>query len=106
MLKNNNTTDIQIKTIPKEKCESLTQARAQIDMIDQQLLELIAARQFYVDQAARFKRTVQSPERVEQVLDKVRAQATALDVDPALIEQIYSAMIQHFIQRELKELRP
>ncbi len=109
MRKNNNTTDIQIKTIQKQKCESLAQARAQIDMIDQQLLEMIAARQFYVDQAARFKRTVlavQSPERVEQVLEKVRAQATALDLDPALIEQIYSAMIQHFIQRELKELRP
>ena len=54
----------------KEKIESLPQARAQIDAIDGALIELIAARQFYVDQTTRFKKTetdLQSPERMEQV---------------------------------------
>jgi len=36
----------------KEKVESLEQARAQIDVIDEALIALIAARQFYVDQAS------------------------------------------------------
>ncbi|WP_374572144.1 chorismate mutase [Acinetobacter sp.] len=93
----------------KEKIESLPQARAQIDAIDGALIELIAARQFYVDQAARFKRTaqdVQAPERVEEVIKKVRAAAVEHGTDPDLVESIYREMIQHFIRRELKEIRP
>ena len=93
----------------KEKIESLPQARAQIDAIDGALIELIAARQFYVDQAARFKRTaqdVQAPERVEEVIKKVRAAAAEQGTDPDLVESIYREMIQHFIRRELKEIRP
>lgn len=93
----------------KEKCESLEQVREQIDQLDQQLIDLIATRQFYVDQAVRFKRTVedaQSPERVQQVIDKVRQKAFEVGTDPDLVETIYRAMIQHFIQRELKEIRP
>ena len=93
----------------KEKCESLDQAREKIDAIDLALIEMIATRQFYVDQAARFKRTaeeVHSPERVQQVINQVRQKAMDLGTDPDLIEKIYRDMIQHFIQRELKEFRP
>ncbi|RKG37141.1 chorismate mutase [Acinetobacter rongchengensis] len=93
----------------KEKCESLEQVRENIDQIDQQLIDLIATRQFYVDQAVRFKRTkedAQSPERVQQVIDKVRQKAFEVGTDPDLVESIYREMIQHFIQRELKEIRP
>ena len=93
----------------KEKCENLEQVRAKIDLIDQELIEMIATRQFYVDQAVRFKRTaedVQSPERVQQVINKVREQAIQLHTDPDLVEKIYREMIQHFIHRELKEIRP
>jgi isochorismate pyruvate lyase len=93
----------------KEKCESLEQAREKIDAIDTALIEMIATRQFYVDQAVHFKKSiqdVQSPERVEQIIQKVRAQAVELGIDPDLVEQLYRAMIQQFIQRELKEIRP
>ncbi|ALD02286.1 chorismate mutase [Acinetobacter sp. TTH0-4] len=93
----------------KEKCESLEQAREKIDAIDTALIEMIATRQFYVDQAVRFKKSiqdVQSPERVEQIIQKVRAKALELGIDPDLVEQLYRAMIQQFIQRELKEIRP
>ncbi len=98
-----------ITTMNKEKCESLEQAREKIDAIDTALIEMIATRQFYVDQAVRFKKSiqdVQSPERVEQIIQKVRAQAVELGIDPDLVEQLYRAMIQQFIQRELKEIRP
>ena len=92
-----------------EKVKSLQQAREKIDQIDVALIELIASRQFYVDQAARFKRTaqdVQAPERVEEVIKKVRAAAVEQGTDPDLVESIYREMIQHFIRRELKEIRP
>ena len=93
----------------REKCESLIQAREKINEIDQHLVELIAERQFYADQALKNKKSVQdiqSPEPVEQVLIKVRDLATEQDLDPVLVEKIYREMIQHFIQRELKEFRP
>lgn len=92
-----------------EKCQSLSQAREKIDQIDQAIVELIASRQHYVDQAVRFKRSVQdvqSPERSEQVIQKVRHLAQEQSVDPNLVENIYRDLIQHFIQRELKEFRP
>ncbi|MFW2014274.1 chorismate mutase [Acinetobacter bereziniae] len=95
--------------IKKEKCESLEQVRDRIDHLDQELIELISARQYYVDQAVRFKRTaedVQSPERVQQVINKVRQKAIDVGTNPDLIEMLYREMIQHFIQRELKEIRP
>lgn len=93
----------------KDKCDSLIQAREKIDTIDHAIIELIATRQHYVDQAVRFKRSVQdvqSPERVEKVIQKVCDIASQQSVDPALVERIYREMIQHFIQRELKEIRP
>ena len=92
----------------REKVESLEDARNQIDAIDDALIELIATRQFYVDQVIRFKRKsedVKSP-RIEEVIEKVCAQASEQGVDPDLIENIYREMIQHFIRRELKEIRP
>ncbi|MFW2079288.1 chorismate mutase [Acinetobacter sp. ULE_I010] len=93
----------------KDKFESLEQVREKIDQLDQELIELIATRQYYVDQAVRFKRTaedVKSPERVQQVINKVRQQAIDVGTNPDLVENLYREMIQHFIQRELKEIRP
>ena len=92
-----------------EKVNSLQQARDKIDQIDVALIELIASRQFYVDQAMRHKQTVedvQSPQRVKKVIEKVRTLALQHDVDPDMVERLYHDMIQHFIQRELKEFRP
>ncbi|MCD0186833.1 chorismate mutase [Acinetobacter sp. PW68] len=92
-----------------EKVKSLQQARDKIDQIDVALIELIASRQFYVDQVMRHKQTVedvQSPQRVKEVIEKVRALAVQHAVDPDMVERLYHDMIQHFIQRELKEFRP
>lgn len=93
----------------KIKFESLNQARAEIDELDQHLVALLATRQEYVDQAMRFKsavQDVQSPERVSQVILHVRGLAEQQGVDPILVEKIYREMIQYSIQRELKQIRP
>ena len=92
----------------REKVESLEDARNRVDVIDDALIELIATRQFYVDQVIRFKRKsedIKSP-RIEEVIEKVCVQASEQGLDPELIENIYREMIQHFIRRELKEIRP
>lgn len=93
----------------KVKAESLQHAREQIDAIDTALVELIAARQFYVDQTTRFKKTetdLQSPDRMEQVVENVRAEASKQGIDADFVEHLYREMFKHFIQRELKEFRP
>lgn len=92
----------------KEKVDTLEQARAKIDEIDENLVDLIATRQFYVDQVSRFKRSMEdatSP-RIDEVIAHVRQQAEANGLDPDFIEHLYDEMIQHFIRRELKEIRP
>lgn len=93
----------------KIKAKSLEQARQQIDAIDTAIIELIAARQFYVDQTTRFKKTetdLQSPDRMEQIVEKIKIQAEKLAVEPAFAEHLYREIFKHFIQRELKEFRP
>lgn len=84
-------------------CTSLDQIRSQIDQIDSQLVALIAQRGAYVQQAAAFKRDVQevaAPQRVEQVISKVKQLAIAHQADPQVIEAIWRAMISAFIHAE------
>lgn len=88
-------------------CNSLAEVRQQIDQIDQALIELIAARQHYVDQAVQFKSSraeVPAPQRVEQVIAQVRQHAVHYAADAELVEKLYRQMIQHFIERELQQL--
>ena len=61
-----------------EDCETLAQVREQIDRLDRDIVALLAERGRYVLAAAPFKRStdeVRAPQRVEQVVAKVRALA-------------------------------
>ncbi|MFK3604926.1 chorismate mutase [Pseudomonas sp. AP19] len=87
-------------------CTTLEQVRANIDRLDQQIVALLAERGHYVCQAARFKKDsddVKAPQRVEQVIAKVRGLSEALGANPEVTEQVYRAMIAAFIQQELAE---
>lgn len=84
-------------------CTSLDEVRLHIDRLDRQLVALVAERGAYVAQAARFKKTpteVAAPQRVAQVVHKVRAQALELGAEPAVIEATWRAMIGAFIEVE------
>ena len=77
-------------------CASLAEVRQNIDRIDQALVRLMAERQQYVGEAGRFKKdpaAVSDPKRVDAVVAKVRADATAQDLDPAVAEATFRAMI-------------
>ena len=61
------------------ECSSLDEVRTAIDGLDQQIVQLLAARGAYVSQAARFKKdddAVRAPQRVEQVIAKDWPNAT------------------------------
>lgn len=82
---------------------SLADVRLRIDAIDRQLVALIAERGACVAQAARFKRSdaeVAAPDRVAQVLARVRSLASELGADPQVVEATWRAMIGAFIELE------
>ncbi len=87
-------------------CTTLEEVRNNIDRLDQQIVTLLAERGRYVSQAARFKKDtdgVKAPQRVEQVIAKVRDLAQTVGANPEVTEQVYRAMIEAFIQQELAD---
>jgi isochorismate pyruvate lyase len=82
---------------------SLEQVRSSIDDIDRKIVALVAERETWVREAARFKTTrsdVEAPARVEQVIAKVRALACEAGGSPDVVERLYRAMIAAFIELE------
>lgn len=87
---------------------SLEEVRANIDRIDKQIVTLLAERQYFVKNAARFKKStddVKAPARVEAVIAKVRSLAAESNLDPGIAETIYRTMIDCFINNELNEFQ-
>ncbi|KRA26300.1 MULTISPECIES: chorismate mutase [unclassified Pseudomonas] len=87
-------------------CTTLEEVRNKIDVLDQQIVALMAERGHYVSQAARFKKNtdgVKAPQRVEQVIAKVRGLSQVVGANPEVTEQVYRAMITAFIRQEMAE---
>lgn len=83
----------------------MAEIRVAIDDIDREIVDLLADRQAYVENAGRIKPSrdlVRDEERVDDVIGKVRAQASASGADPEMIEATYRAMVEWFIAHEFK----
>lgn len=83
----------------------LDDVRTAIDEIDEEIVALIWRRERLVRLAGSLKDNdaeVKAPERVEEVLLHVREMAEAQDMDPTVVERTYRAMIDAFIEYELK----
>jgi isochorismate pyruvate lyase len=91
------------------ECADMSQVRDEIDRIDRELVDLIAERFGYVDRAWQLKLNSAEgavvPWRIQQVIDKVRVQATEKGVSPDLCEALWRQMIGWFIQYEEENLR-
>lgn len=88
------------------ECINLDEVRSNIDLIDMQIIELIAERGMYVKQASKFKKdshNVKAPQRVEVVIQKVRNLADEYGANPDLVEKMYRELISGFINMELEE---
>lgn len=86
-----------------DDCSSLTQVREQIDRLDEQIVRLLTERGAYVLAAARYKRSaaeVHAPQRVEQIIARVREQAQAQGGLPEVVERVYREMIAAFTDAE------
>lgn len=91
-----------------KECKSIDEVRNNIDLIDQKIVKLLTERSHYVEQAAKFKKTtedIKAPDRVEEVITKVRCLASDNALNPDIAEQVYRTMISCFIDYEMKEHR-
>ncbi|MCK9904555.1 chorismate mutase [Parafrankia colletiae] len=82
----------------------LRDIRSRIDLLDQQIVQLLAAREDLVRAAGRLKSdtaAVRAPDRVEQVVQRVRGLAKEAGASPEVVDRIYRAMISAFIDLEL-----
>jgi isochorismate pyruvate lyase len=82
----------------------MTEVRAQIDALDREIVALLADRLHFIGEAARIKphRTmVRDEARIEDVIAKIRAAATADGVDPDFIEPLYRDLVERSIAHEL-----
>jgi isochorismate pyruvate lyase len=83
---------------------SMAELRAEIDALDRQLVDLIRMRVGFIDRAAELKPAEGMPARiearVEEVVARVRAHATQVGMDPALVDGMWRQMIDWSIDRE------
>ena len=91
-----------------KQCNTLDEARAEIDKVDEEIVKLIAKRNNYIKQIAHFKTSideVKAEERIADVISKVRQQAIELDLSPNLINDLYVRMIDGMVESEIAEFR-
>lgn len=90
----------------KPNPDSIIAVRKAIDDVDYQIVTLLCQRQHLVSRAASFKtdeNSVRAPERVKEVISRVRELAKQKDGSPEILEQIYRAIISAYTNYELKE---
>ncbi|MEN8147801.1 MAG: chorismate mutase [Campylobacterota bacterium] len=91
-----------------KECKTLEEVRTEIDALDDRIVELIGARNSYIKQAAQFKNTVdevKAPERINEIIAKVRHKALTLGMSANLLEEIYTIMIDEMVESEIAEFR-
>ncbi len=86
-----------------EACVTMLDVRAGVDAIDRQLVALLAVRQGYMDAAARIKverSAVRDEARIEDVVAKVKAEASRLGLSHAIAEPVWRQLIDRCIAHE------
>ncbi len=96
--------------IPPQDCHSMQELRPQIDKLDRQLIGLLVKRATYIDRASQLKPgeglPARIPERVEDVVQRVRKSSDELGMDPDLAEKLWRILIDWSIAREERVLGP
>jgi len=91
-----------------KKCNSLQEVRSEIDTLDTQLVALISERSHLIRQAASFKNSVdevKAEDRIDFILARVRHQAIQLGINPNMISELFTTMIDEMVETEIAEFR-
>ena len=86
-------------------CNSMSEVRAGVDAVDQQIVALLKRRFGYMDAAARIKpdrSAVRDEWRKADVLAKVDDTAAARGIDRSLLARIYEDLVETSIAYELE----
>ncbi|WP_174862306.1 chorismate mutase [Comamonas jiangduensis] len=88
-------------------CQNMQQVRDGVNALDDILVPLLVERSGYMTQAARVKNDenlVRDEARIQTIIDRVRPMAQAQGGNPDLMERIYRAMMECYIDYEHQEL--
>ena len=88
-----------------EACSGMEDIRNEIDQIDREIISFLGKRFQYVIAASKFKTSetsVRAPERFKAMLEKRRDWAKMEGLNPDAIEKMYSDLVNHFIEEEMK----
>jgi isochorismate pyruvate lyase len=84
-----------------KECKTLNEVRIEIDGLDDQIVELIGARNSYINTVDEVK----APERIAEIIAKVRHKALTMGMSANLLEEIYTIMIDEMVESEIAEFR-
>ncbi len=90
-----------------DPCASMDEVRAGVNALDDVLVPLLVERSAYMTQAARVKNDaglVRDEARIQAIVDRVRPMAVAQGGDADLMERLYRAMMECYIDFEHQEL--
>jgi len=91
-----------------KQCNSLQEVRTEIDTLDKQLVELISQRSHLIRQAAAFKNSVdevKAEDRINAIMQSVRKRAIELNINPNMISELFTIMINEMVETEIAEFR-
>ena len=91
-----------------KKCNSLQEVRDEIDKIDTKLVDLISERSHLIRQAAAFKNSVdevKAEDRIDNIMQRVRKRAIELNINPNMISDLFTIMINEMVETEISEFR-
>ena len=84
--------------------------RARLDMVDRDLVAVLAARSRLISEVVRYKRVHGMPvvdrSREDAMLEAIEETARADDLDPRIARQVLRAIIDAFTLLEVEELGP
>lgn len=86
-------------------CVTMAEVRVGVDALDRALVALLAERQRYMDAAARIKAdraAVRDLARIEDVVDKVKAEAKRAGLSQAIAEPVWRILIDRCIAYEFE----
>ena len=88
-----------------DSCSDMEDIRREIDHIDQAIITVLGKRRHYVMAASSFKTSetdVRAPERFNAMLTQRRVWAEAEGLNPDVIEKMYTILVNHFIEEEMR----
>lgn len=88
-----------------ETAQTMPDVRHEVDRIDRLLVTLLVERQSFMDAAARIKgkrKAVLDRPRIEDVVEKVKAEAERQGLSPAIAEPVWRTLIDRCIAYEFE----